>query len=539
MWNVAWVADALITHPRNLYHANIFYPHRNALAFSEANIGAGVLAVPAWALTGNPFAPQRRRPRRVRAGVRRRLLSGALPVGQPRGRGRGRRALRLLPVHLRAHGAHPAAVDGWLPFCCSRSIASSIGRRRCALGALGAVLWAQALSCAYYGIFAGLMVGLGTLLLRGHPRPVALGALLGRHRPRRVLARADAAVLPALPRGAGREGFAARSTTRGRTAPTSRPGWRRRPGRIAGGCRRSRLQRSAVSRASSTTVARRRRRGCVLRPSRPQRRTREPRRGSAATSPASTCCSRCSPSGRRSGPTPACTGCSTNGAGVRVPAGTGADGHHGDARPGGAVDCGPGAVAASRRRRGVALGGRWSLAGRARAHGAAARAVREAAAVPEAYRSWPGCRAARRRVPVLVRRTDFPRHAEYMLGSTYHWQPLVNGYSDFIPAAFRETVVPMTSFPDARVVRHPGRAGARYVVFHLNGYNRAGASADRTDAGVPAVPAPARAGGRRVALRNRRLAQLALVRGAGVVHTWPLAAGPAARGRASTTPTRR
>ena len=29
---------------------------------------------------------------------------------------------------------------------------------------LGVLLWATALACAYYGIFAGLMVGLGTLL---------------------------------------------------------------------------------------------------------------------------------------------------------------------------------------------------------------------------------------------------------------------------------------------------------------------------------------------------------------------------------------
>ena len=52
---MAWVADALIVNPRNLYDANIFYPARNTLAFSEANIGAGLLAVPAWGLTGNPF----------------------------------------------------------------------------------------------------------------------------------------------------------------------------------------------------------------------------------------------------------------------------------------------------------------------------------------------------------------------------------------------------------------------------------------------------------------------------------------------------
>ena len=55
IWNVAWVADALIVNPRGLFDANIFYPARNTLAYSEANIGAGLLALPAWGLTGNPF----------------------------------------------------------------------------------------------------------------------------------------------------------------------------------------------------------------------------------------------------------------------------------------------------------------------------------------------------------------------------------------------------------------------------------------------------------------------------------------------------
>ena len=41
------------------------------------------------------------------------------------------------------------------------------------------MLCAQALSCAYYGIFAGLMVGLGTLFFARHARAVAIAALLG------------------------------------------------------------------------------------------------------------------------------------------------------------------------------------------------------------------------------------------------------------------------------------------------------------------------------------------------------------------------
>ncbi|MEZ5417595.1 MAG: hypothetical protein R2708_09645 [Vicinamibacterales bacterium] len=60
MWNVAWVADTLIVRPSQLFDANIFYPNRHTLAYSEANIGAGVVAIPAWGFTGNPYWPTTR-----------------------------------------------------------------------------------------------------------------------------------------------------------------------------------------------------------------------------------------------------------------------------------------------------------------------------------------------------------------------------------------------------------------------------------------------------------------------------------------------
>ena len=44
IWVVSWVAHALTTDPAQLFRANIFYPHQDALAYSEANIAAGVVA---------------------------------------------------------------------------------------------------------------------------------------------------------------------------------------------------------------------------------------------------------------------------------------------------------------------------------------------------------------------------------------------------------------------------------------------------------------------------------------------------------------
>ena len=56
IWNVAWVARTLVVDPAHLFDANIFYPHRRTLAYSEANLVAGTIAVPTYWLTKNPWA---------------------------------------------------------------------------------------------------------------------------------------------------------------------------------------------------------------------------------------------------------------------------------------------------------------------------------------------------------------------------------------------------------------------------------------------------------------------------------------------------
>jgi hypothetical protein len=56
VWNVAWVAHALVTDPLNVLNANIFYPHPRTLLYSEANLATGALGVPVYWLTRNAFA---------------------------------------------------------------------------------------------------------------------------------------------------------------------------------------------------------------------------------------------------------------------------------------------------------------------------------------------------------------------------------------------------------------------------------------------------------------------------------------------------
>jgi hypothetical protein len=53
-WAIAWVAHQLPRDPVHLFDANIFYPERHTLGYSEAMIVQGVLAMPVIAAGGSP-----------------------------------------------------------------------------------------------------------------------------------------------------------------------------------------------------------------------------------------------------------------------------------------------------------------------------------------------------------------------------------------------------------------------------------------------------------------------------------------------------
>ena len=94
-------------------------------------------------------------------------------------------------------------MHGGLPFCLL-ALHRLVDRPTLGRGlVLGLVLFAQALSCAYYGIFAGLLVGARHDLLRAGAWDVALAGATGLAiGPRPVAVGSDAAVLPAVPRRA-------------------------------------------------------------------------------------------------------------------------------------------------------------------------------------------------------------------------------------------------------------------------------------------------------------------------------------------------
>jgi hypothetical protein len=162
VWNVGWVARALTTNPSQLFNANVFYPHEGTLAYSEPNLAAGVLALPVWLATHNALAA-------TNSVTLLALAAAAL-------------AAFALVRHLTGHriaAALSGVVYGFCPYAFAhlahvqllmtfgpplallamhRFVASpTVGRAAW----LGGAVALQALACGYYGVFGGLAVMLG------------------------------------------------------------------------------------------------------------------------------------------------------------------------------------------------------------------------------------------------------------------------------------------------------------------------------------------------------------------------------------------
>lgn len=164
IWNVAWVAHALTTNPARLYDANIFHPHTRTLAFSDPNLVSGVMAIPAWLVTGNAMAASNWVTmwsfvlacltmfwlvRYLTGGIAGAVLSALLFAFCP---------------YVFAHLPHVQLLMTfglpWSLLAMHRFIDRPDVRRAAWLGLALAV---QALACGYYGIFAGLAVAWGML----------------------------------------------------------------------------------------------------------------------------------------------------------------------------------------------------------------------------------------------------------------------------------------------------------------------------------------------------------------------------------------
>jgi hypothetical protein len=86
--------------------------------------------------------------------------------------------------------------------------------------------------------------------------------------------------------------------------------------------------------------------------------------------------------------------------------------------------------------------------------------------VPEVYRLL----AVERPGPVvelpLPPPAAFARNAPYLLNSMVGWWPLVNGYSGFLPASYRQRRVDLALFPAEEAISALKRLGVLYVVIH-------------------------------------------------------------------------
>jgi hypothetical protein len=171
IWNVSWVARTIVADPLHLFDANIYFPHKTTLAYSEANILPGVIGMPAYWLTKNPWLTLNTVMLfafasayvcaylllRHLSGDRRAAASGAI--------------LYAFCPYVFSHLSHiQLLMTGGIPLSMLmlHRVADAPSFRRGI--ALGVALAAQALSCAYYGVFAALMVGYGALVLSGTRR---------------------------------------------------------------------------------------------------------------------------------------------------------------------------------------------------------------------------------------------------------------------------------------------------------------------------------------------------------------------------------
>jgi hypothetical protein len=97
--------------------------------------------------------------------------------------------------------------------------------------------------------------------------------------------------------------------------------------------------------------------------------------------------------------------------------------------------------------------------------------------VPEAYKMLASLpRGAVVDFPFPYRHADggndYPSHTRAMFWSMFHWQPLVNGYSDVVPPDFDEIAAPINAFPDAASFEILRARHVRYVVWHMeSGYD--------------------------------------------------------------------
>ena len=471
IWVVSWVAHALTTDPAQLFRANIFYPHQDALAYSEANIAAGVVGVPVWLLTKNPYATHNFVllvsfvVSFAGAYYLCRYLTGSRQAAMVAG------VLFAFCPFVFVRFAHiQLLLVGGLPFCMlafHRLVdRTTVGRAV----ALGAILWLQGLACAYYGIFGGMAVGISSIVIaitRGRWREWRYWAAIGGAAVVSIALTAPF-FLPYITlqreTGFARTLEGAQTYSANWAAWTASGAWAHRwaldpsrsevlfPGAVAlvlglAGAFVGWQRTTAAAQRAATTETRLDR-GVVL--------------SYIITGLVSFWIT----FGPKAGLYSVLYATVPVFSFLRAPGRTGIV----------VALCLTvlASIAIARlleRRRHAG----WMAAGLMIVAVAdlvqAPIGLREAPPTPSAYQELARLPVAPVAVfPYWANNLNYHGHAEYMLASTAHWQPLINGYSDHIPQDFRDNSLILRGFPTLESFAVLERLGARYVVFHLGRY---------------------------------------------------------------------
>lgn len=160
VWRLAWVAHQLVSDPLRLFDANIFFPERTTLAYSDAMLFPGVVLAPLAWLAISPVAIYNfavlasfvcsataaaalgwRLTGRIEAGLVAGMIFGFAP-------------------HRFDHFSHlELLLNWWMPLAfMALQDALKTGRPR-AYAALAACLSFQVLSCIYHGLFLTVCIG--------------------------------------------------------------------------------------------------------------------------------------------------------------------------------------------------------------------------------------------------------------------------------------------------------------------------------------------------------------------------------------------
>lgn len=464
IWNVGWIDHALLTAPGHLLDANIFYPHTGTLAYSELNLVAGVLGLPVYAITKNAIAAHNSAVivslalsvLCMWALVRR--LTGSSGAGVVAGT-----AFTFCPF-VQSHTAH---IQLLMVFTIPLTfLAFDRLRERPTLArgiALGLAVTLMGLACAYYGIYGGVALGIAALLWARPDRRYWTAMAVA------LVAAAALTTAVLVPYRHAREASGATNALAVRDGSgyvASAKDWLTSPARAHAWLNQSAAECAfpgliALGLAAAGVMAAR-------------HGDRDARRVAVAFLAIAV---------------------------FAIWASFGARGGLYDVVslvPGGSLLRAPVrfaivamfaiAVLAGFGVARLATGRRWL------APALVAGLVIELAAIPWPLRAAEPVPRAYEMLAELPRgvvveylfnyvTSDFHNQTHAMFNSTYHWQPLVNGYSDLIPPDFETIAVPINAFPDPASFELLHRLQVRYVVIHLDEYR--GEARDRLLARFP------------------------------------------------------